>query len=76
MSKEDSFINDGVKTVKYNVSRKIPIIPVYDAMQDKRLKGFFESTNVKGVIAITIHGDVSLLLQILFCKEVMPMTWS
>ena len=62
LSLERGFINDGVRTVVYNRSRRIPIIPRYDAERDPGVQGYIQSPGVQRVMGITIHGMVSWAL--------------
>ena len=58
-SREVSFVNDAIKTVKYNVPRKIPIIPPFDPYLDPWSQKYFESELVQGVVDVTLRGKVS-----------------
>ena len=58
-SREATFVNDAIKTVKYNIPRKIPIIPVFDPYTDPWSQRYFESPLVQGVVDVTLRGKVS-----------------
>ena len=58
-SREDSFVNDAVKTHYYHYPRKIPIIPKYDPLYDGECAKYFTSPMVQKIIDITLLGKVS-----------------
>ncbi|XP_064644663.1 uncharacterized protein LOC135498338 [Lineus longissimus] len=58
---ETGFVNDAIKTVISYRAKKIPIIPVYDALSDRECKGYFLSPVVQGVLTRTMSQDDIIL---------------